>query len=492
FDPHNILNPGKKVNASEDSLTRNLRPVGPRRTAEADAPPPELIPLQLNWDTDQMAHAVRTCNGCGACRSQLPDVRMCPIFRLAPREEASPRAKANLLRGVLSGRLDPEIVATDDFKQIVDLCVNCHQCRLECPAHVDIPKLMIEAKAAYVAVNGLRPTDYFMTHVDHWSGVGCRFHRVANWTIRNRAARWMMERVFGLAQGRKLPSFARQSFLRIAARQKLTRPDRGSGNRIVYFVDTFANYHDPALALALWRVMKHNGVSVYVHPDQRHSAMAMVTHGLLGPARAVASHNIALLAEAVRQGYQIVATEPAAASCLTHHYPQLADHEDAQLVADHTMEACTYLWRMHQRGALRLDFKPLNLTLAYHQPCHLRSLQVGSPGENLMRLIPGLNVVTTDKGCSGMAGTFGLNHQNYRSSLRAGLELITCLRDPRYQAGTTECSACKIQMEQGTTKPTLHPIKVLAQAYGLTPTDQNPFAMEGEELIVTTGDISAS
>ncbi len=156
------------------------------------------------------------------------------------------------------------------------------------------------------------------------------------------------------------------------------------------------------------------------------------------------------------------------------------------------MEACTYLWRMHQRGALRLDFKPLNLTLAYHQPCHLRSLQVGSPGENLMRLIPGLNVVTTDKGCSGMAGTFGLNHQNYRSSLRAGLELITCLRDPRYQAGTTECSACKIQMEQGTTKPTLHPIKVLAQAYGLTPTDQNPFAMEGEELIVTTGDISAS
>ncbi|MDH3718342.1 MAG: anaerobic glycerol-3-phosphate dehydrogenase subunit C [Planctomycetota bacterium] len=492
FDPHNILNPGKKVNAIEASLTRNLRPVGPRRVEESNEPPPELIPLQLNWDTEQLAHAVRTCNGCGACRSQLSDVRMCPIFRLAPREEASPRAKANLLRGILSGRLDPETVATEDFKKIADLCVNCHQCRMECPANVDIPKMMIEAKAAYVSVNGLRPTDYFMTHLDHWSALGCRFHRLANWTIRNRSARWMMERVFGLAQGRKLPGFARQSFLRMAARQKLTRADRGSGNRVVYFVDTFANYHDTALAMALLRVMKHNGVSVYVHPGQWHSAMAMVTHGVLPQARKVAQNNIDVLAEAVRQGYQIVATEPAAASCLVHEYPSLTDHEDAQLVAENTVEACTYLWRMHQSGALRLDLKPLNMTVAYHQPCHLRSLQVGSPGENLMRLIPGLTVVTTEKGCSGMAGTYGLKRENYRSSLRAGLDLITSLRDPRFQAGTTECSTCKMQMEQGTTKPTLHPIKVLAQAYGLMPEDQNPFTTVGEELVVTTGDASAS
>ena len=54
-------------------------------------------------------------------------------------------------------------MATDDFKQVADLCVNCHQCRQECPANVDIPKLMIEAKAAYVRVNGLRPTDSMMT-----------------------------------------------------------------------------------------------------------------------------------------------------------------------------------------------------------------------------------------------------------------------------------------------------------------------------------------
>ena len=66
-----------------------------------------------------------------------------------------------------------------------------------------------------------------------------------------------------------------------------------------------------------------------------------------------------------------------------------------------------------------------------------------------------------------MAGTFGLLHKNYRSSLRAGLKLISRLRDPAIQAGVTECSTCKMQMEQGTSKPTLHPIKLLALAYGL-------------------------
>ena len=158
---------------------------------------------------------------------------------------------------MLSGQLDPDTVATEEFKEIADLCVNCHQCRLECPADVDIPKMMIEAKAAYVAVNGLRPTDYFMTRIDHWCALGSRFHRLANWAIRHRTARWVIERLFGVAQGRKLPSFARQSFLRSAARDKLTRAGRGSGSgrRILYFVDTFANYHDTALAAALVRVL---------------------------------------------------------------------------------------------------------------------------------------------------------------------------------------------------------------------------------------------
>ena len=196
----------------------------------------------------------------------------------------------------------------------------------------------------------------------------------------------------------------------------------------------------------------------------------MIAAGALDPARAIAAQNVAILAESVRQGYTIVATEPSAVLALTHEYPTILDNdEDAIAVAQHTQEACHYLWQLHQRGRLKLNFQPLRISVGYHVPCHLRALGIGAPAENLLRLIPGIRVNRLEKGCSGIAGMWGIDRDNYRASLRAGLELMSTVRDGPFQIGTTECSTCKLQMEQGTTRPTVHPIKLIALAYGLMP-----------------------
>jgi len=81
-----------------------------------------------------------------------------------------------------------------------------------------------------------------------------------------------------------------------------------------------------------------------------------------------------------------------------------------------------------------------------------------------------------------MAGAWGLLHRNYRNSLRAGWRLMSHIREAEIQAGTTECSACKLQMEQGTTKPTVHPIKLLALSYGLMPELAGLLASRGKSL----------
>ena len=407
------------------------------------------------------------------------------MFRFAPREEASPRAKANLARGVLTGQLDPAAMSSDAFKEIADLCFHCHQCRLECPASVDIPKLVVECKAQYVSRNGLLMSDWFLTRIDLLAKWGSWSTPLTNWALANPQMRWLLEKMTGIAQGRKLPRLATRSFLRRAHRLRLTRPTRHGGRNVLFFLDLHANWFDEQLAESLVAVLRHNGIMVYVPPRQLPSGMPMVAMGALDDARRVASTNVGLLAEAVRQGYHVVTTEPAAALCLQHEYPQLLDDDDARLVAKHTSDASTYLWRMHQQGQLELDLKPVNATLGYHLPCHLRALQVGSPGENLLRLIPGLTVQRLERGCSGMAGTFGLKRENYRTSLRAGWGLISALRQPAIQAGATECSACKIQMEQGNTKPTIHPIKVLALAYGLMPQVASLLTTPGEDRIVT-------
>lgn len=535
FDPENILNPGKIVSSTTQSLTEHLRsgfatpppiPPGALQThgpillhelaaeiaaagsndaATPEAPsnsaatssatlpapsenPPTALPLfelQLNWSQQDVLQEARSCNGCGICRTQLADHRMCPIFRVGPGEEASPRAKANLLRGVLTGQLSPELLKRDELKGIADLCVNCQQCRFECPAGVDIPKLMIEAKAAYVANNGLRISDWLTVHVDwvaQWAG---RFPAVANWALGNRQARWVLEKVLGLAHNRKLPRVSRQSFTRWAARRRLTRPLRRGERKVLYLADTYVNYFDPQLGQALVSVLEHHSVNVYVPPEPFVAGMALITAGALDAARRLAAANITQLAEAVRQGYTIVATEPAAVLALTRFYPELVDDDDARLVAGRTVEACDYLWRLHEQGELQFNLNPIHAVVGYHAPCHAKALNNGSPAENLLRLIAGLQVIRLEKGCSGMAGTFGLSKNNFRTSLRAGWGLISAMREGILQAGATECSTCKMQMEQGADKPTIHPLKWLALSYGLMPELQELLQPRGSRKYVS-------
>ncbi|MHC4398786.1 MAG: anaerobic glycerol-3-phosphate dehydrogenase subunit C [Planctomycetota bacterium] len=492
FDPANLLNPGKIVDAGSLRPTDKLRPtVAPQKPDQADDPPPEstglrdLIELQLNWDPDQVADAARQCNGCGECRTQGPQARMCPIFRILPTEESSPRAKANLIRGILTGQLDLSTLRDDQLKAVADLCVHCHMCAVECPAQVDVPTLMLECKGAYAAANGLSFSDRVMARLDLVSAIGSLISPLVNWALGNRQMRWLMEKTLGIAQGRKLPRVVSRSFLRRAARRRLHRPSRRSGRKVAYLVDTYANYHDPQLAEALVALLEHNGVAVYVPPEQKATGMAAVSCGSLDVARRMAQRNVTVFAEAVRQGYHVVATEPAVAVCLTREYLHLLDDDDARLVAENTSEACTYLWNMHKAGQLQLDLKPINATLAYHTPCRMKALGAKTPGVSLLRLIPGLTIHPIEQGCSGMAGTFGLKARNYRTSLRAGWSLISRIRDSKFHAGATECSTCKIQMEQGTTKPTLHPIKLFAHAYGLIPEVASLLTTPGKELIVT-------
>lgn len=515
FDPHHILNPGKLVSNHLPRADENLRTVTPRVTlvvgssengdrkgssatsalpangssvlnteSQVAAVPKNgsvkeslvSLPLIQTWDSDAgLDRVTRLCNGCGRCRSSTPNERMCPVFRAIPAEEASPRAKANLMRGVLTGDLSPEALVSDSMKKVADLCFHCHQCRLECPASVDIPKLVSEIKGNYVATNGLPLSDLWFCRLDTIVALAGIMPNVANWLTSSRAVRWLLERAIGLSRARKIPKFANRNFMRYATRARLTRPARGGEFRadkrekVVYFVDQYVNWHDPDLGRALVEVLQHNNIDVYVPPKQIPCGMTQIAAGDLKGAVRRAKQNVRVLAEAVRAGYKVVATEPTAALCLKREYINLLGTEDARLVAENSYEACRYLWDRHCQNALALDFRPVPARVAYHQPCHVRAIDAGQPGPDLMRLLPRLTVEEVDQGCTGMAGTWGLQKKNYRNSLRIGWPLISALRKSTIRTAATECSACKMQIEHGSGLTTIHPIKLLAYAYGKMP-----------------------
>ena len=470
FDPDGILNPGKLITDAPQ------RPIDNLRTDRKEPDPEELtqparpmLPI-LDWSGEKSLEATsRQCNGCGRCRTNAPGERMCPLFRVTRSEEASPRAKANLIRGLLSGDIPGPLSESDQMRAIADLCFHCHQCRFECPGQVDIPRMVVELKAQHTATNGLRITDRLLSRIDLLTSVASRFPRVANWAMGNRSMRWLLEKSTGIAMGRRLPQIAKQSFMRWAVKQKLNRMSRSGGRKVLYLVDQYANWHNPWVGKALVEVMQHQRVEVYVPTWQTVTWMTKISLGDVERVKRLVVPQLRRLADAVRQGYTIVATEPTAALCLQHEYPNLFPSDDAKLVASNTQEAGHYLWEMHNRNELQLDFKPLNMSVIYHTPCHLRALDLEYSGTKLLELIPGLSVLQADSGCSGMAGVYGLKRENYRNSLRVGWGLISTMQKTPAQIGSTECASCKLQMEQGVDKPTIPPIALLAYAYGRLP-----------------------
>jgi Fe-S oxidoreductase len=480
FDPAGIFNPGKIVGPEPEKLTWRLRGKlkAPENPPPPDEEPPHVTPVPANgpasvaalrWQNGEFAHEVVSCNGCGLCRTQAPHQRMCPLFRATHREEATPRAKANLLRSLLDEEPNAPPLSSDDVRAVADLCINCKMCALECPAHANIPKLMLEAKAANVAEYGLDRSDWVLARTESFAAFGSSFALLVNAALRSRTIRWLMEKLCGVSRKRRLPTFSSRSFLRRAERRGWTKRPTGDRPRVAYFVDVFANYIDPQLGEAVVAVLYHHGIDVYVPPGQLGCGMAPLAQGDVDTAREVAETNLRILAELAREGYPILCSEPTAALMLQQDYLHLLDDPDAPLVADRTVELTAFLWDLHQQGRLRTEFQALPLSVGHHVPCHLKALGKPPAGPQLLGLIPGMRVHTIDVSCSGMAGTFGLKAENYAVSLEAGQPMLQKLAQPDIRYGSTECSTCRLQMEDGGGKRTLHPVQYLALAYGLMP-----------------------
>ncbi|MGO9469173.1 MAG: FAD-binding and (Fe-S)-binding domain-containing protein [Isosphaeraceae bacterium] len=517
FDPGDVFNPGKVIGDDPHLMTRNFRrdlsaaaapdqelgpvgaigssssvevPVDPGHEAaaaigngqngaavepETVVASPALAPA-LRWPQLSVVETASACNGCGTCRTLEATWRMCPSYRASRREEASPRSQANLIRQIAAGVVDPRLWGSDELKASADLCMHCKLCQTECPAGVDVSGLMLEAKAAYVENHGLAPSDWIFSRLEFWARLGSRFPIVTNFLLARRSVRRLLESLVGVSRRRVLPRVRRTPFVRRAQRMDLDRRrSQLPGPRVAYFVDVYANYYDQELAEAAVAVLREAQVNVHVPLRQRGSGMAALIVGDIEHAREQALANLRALADAVRDGYTVVCSEPTAALMLRQEYVRLTEDLDAELVAANTMDLGQYLLGLEERGQLPHAREPIHARIGYHQPCHLRALNVGMPGFELLRRVLNLDVEFIDRGCSGMGGTYGLARDRFWNSIRAGRGLMRRLRDDDIEIGATECGTCRIQMEQGLTKRTLHPIKLLSLGYGHNPSLRQHF-----------------
>lgn len=458
FDPHGILNPGKIIDDGTDELAQHLR-----ATLSLPATYHERA---LAVPDQELSSHLHRCQACGNCRCGNDETnRMCPVFRALRSELVSPRARATLMRELLAGNLDTDEHARRELKELFDLCLLCRSCSLECPAEVDVPLLVQEVRARLALSLGLSPEERVMSSASVVSRFAAVAAPITNAAMKLRPTRWLMEKATGLDRRRPAIPFA------FHTAQRLLEPfaDRHE-HKVVLFTDQYAGCNEPFLALKLAEVLDKNRRSV-IFPSQTESGMPAIAYGDAARVRKIIRRNVGLLLPLVRQGYAVVTAEPTAALCLKNEYRLFDPSPEVSELGAHVFDLFQYLCLLETNGALERQFRSVHLRLGYHAPCHLRALQIGQPALRILRMIPDLHVEPLERGCCGMAGTFGMRTKNYELSMRIGRELFAALRNPMLDGALSDCSACRMQIAHGTGRPVFHPVEILHVAYGLSQGD---------------------
>lgn len=443
FDPQGILNPGKIVLDERRELTGDLR-------FGYDY---HVVPTGTAFDDAKLRDEAEKCHGCGTCQAY------CPAAQALGTEVATGRAKANLIREVLHGKLPVQLLGSDQVKQVMDLCVNCKLCLTLCPTAVDIPWLCVQARAHYVAQHGQTLQNRFLADSRRAGLLGCAAPTWANALNRFRPWRLLLQSMVGIDARRQLPSFARGRGV------DATSPATPLG-KVAYFAGCFANYHDPVgEGEATVAVLRRHGFQVEV-PQLQCCGAAMTTVGSLERARADAADNVRRLKAYVDEGYDIVASAATCGLMVRLEYPQLLETEDAAAVAARTYDIHEYLLALREKGELDTGFRRVERSIVYHSPCHLTAQGLADAPRRLLEMIPGLELRKIEDSCCGIAGTFGMKKQFFDLSMKMGEPLMREIRRAAPELVVTPCGTCNMQIAQATGLPVAHPLRLLWEAYG--------------------------
>jgi Fe-S oxidoreductase len=409
-------------------------------------------------DSAREVHIIRLDNGrsrlmggpfkellyCIACRACL---KRCPTYRFFGRDRG--RHPKDYLWSFLGG-----------YHPSLDLCLQCQTCRSECPLEINIPLMISKARAA--RANGARSLrSRVLVNAPSLAGAGKTVAPLANLALKNKLGRLALDRVIGIDWRRELPQLHRTT---LGGWFRSRRPPGRGTRRIAYYAGCFASYFDVEIGRAAIGILERNGLAVSLI-DNKCCGIARIAGGDIEGALRDARSLLHQLAPFAERGDDIVVSCPSCGLALKSEYPALLDDEESRLVARRTHDLSQYLLALYRNGEMDAAFQPVPLLIAYHNPCHLRAQGIESAAVDLMRLIPGLSVQTLDRGCCGMAGTFGLRSAHYLQSMEVGGPLFEELERIAPQLVVTDCAGCQMQLRCGPVKKVVHPLTVVQGAY---------------------------
>lgn len=450
---------------------------------------------------DILRYEINKCRNCEAYKSllDLSCVVFPEMFRLADEKRATGKE-----------------ISTHDLRHLVDLCNFC----AACPC-LDIRAAIINATTEYVDQYGLSLKIRAIENVQCMGRLGGAMPQLTNFLLQNQLTARLMKQAAGLHKNRKIPSFAKENFgawLRSRPHKRI-RPSSKDKKKVAYFAGCTARYFFPEIPKAVVDILERNGIEVFFL-EQQCCGMPSLLEGDRKLTLEFARFNVARLAKAIEDGYQIVCSCPTCGFMLknvlkvgayhsSEYRASLKSHDgfvkiplgqgilssvygrfievpeallDTMLrddgyfssispkirimVAENTSDLGEFLRTLHMRGKFDTRLGPVSVRAAYYPPCHLREQRIGRPYESLLRLIPELSIATINGHyCCGNSGIMGFKEAFHHLSIKIASRLIARIKTLNPEVIATDCLSCRIQFNQLTNYKVLHPVQMIKESY---------------------------
>ncbi|MBI3399738.1 MAG: (Fe-S)-binding protein, partial [Deltaproteobacteria bacterium] len=249
----------------------------------------------------QFADEINKCVLCGTCRG------VCPTFDVVQREPASARGKVALC----GAYLNKEIELSDVFIRQMNECVQCMACQTACPNDVNVPDIILAARAEIAKKNGLPFAKSFIfkniLNSERLMPAAMKFaSKLQGLLFKGVPEESGLHRRFPLPlidEMRLVPQLADRFFLDVVADSSASlatptgHPTKGwvgqtTQPRIGFFAGCLINYMLPNIGEASLKVLEKAGASIVVPLDQHCCGMPALGNGDIETAKSLALKNL--------------------------------------------------------------------------------------------------------------------------------------------------------------------------------------------------------
>lgn len=465
FDPSNILNPGKIIDAPPmDTSLRN----------SPDTPSPDYRTFFDFTATEGIVRAADRCSGSGDCRkSHLMGGTMCPSYMATRSEKDTTRARANMLRHLLTYPHDPSNPWNrDEIAEVMELCISCKGCKSECPANVDMARLKAEWQQHFHDARGASLRSRLVANFSRLTSLGTLAPSLHNFFVTSPVLSTAFKRLVGFAPQRSLPTLPPTTLRKWSVGRQLAGAPSASASprrRVHLFADEFTHFHDAPIGIAAIQLLERLGYEVII-PHHVDSGRAQFSKGFLRDARRLATRNIELLSPVITDDAPLIGIEPSAILGFRDEFPDLVPaplRPAARALAKRTFLFEEFIACEADAGRITsTSFTTAARTIKLHGHCHQKALSSLTPAVKALQLPANYKVELIPSGCCGMAGSFGYEAEHFEISQQIG-ELVLF---PAVRAASADTliaapgTSCRHQIKDATARHALHPAEILHAA----------------------------